>query len=203
MSYSYTSGQGLSAFDPTRPNGATEAVDILDDAIRQIVEFLTDTTPGVAFNKAAVISLFRANTSGALTVPIDGNTHQLTNLNAKIFDVHSDYNTGSSSFVAPVAGYYDFNFFMQFDNAGGDASQMQITCGIYKNGVYGDNSQGVTTIAIANPPGSRWFTPGGARLLLAVGDVITLGVNATDGTNTSNLTYANGYFDGHLENTNP
>lgn len=201
MSYSYTPGQGLSAFDPTRPNGATEAVDILDDAIRQIVEFLTDTTPGVAFNKAAIISLFRLNTAGALTVPIDGNVHPLTNLNVALFDVHSDTNTGAASFTAPIKGYYDFNFFMQFDNAGGDASQMQITCGLYKNGAYGDGSNGTTTIAIANPPGSRWFTPGGARLLLNVGDVITLGASATDGSNTANLSYANGYLDGHLENT--
>lgn len=46
MAYTYTDGQGLAALDKTTPNGATETVSILDDAIRQIKAFMRDTTTG-------------------------------------------------------------------------------------------------------------------------------------------------------------
>lgn len=48
MSYDYTDGQGLSALDKTTPNGATEPVSNLDDAIRQVKAYLKDGVAGVA-----------------------------------------------------------------------------------------------------------------------------------------------------------
>lgn len=46
MSYEYSNGEGLSALDPTRPDGQTEQIAILDDAIRQIKQYLADPVAG-------------------------------------------------------------------------------------------------------------------------------------------------------------
>lgn len=46
MSYNYTNGDGLSALDASKPDGSTEPVSILDDAIRQIVAYLKDPIAG-------------------------------------------------------------------------------------------------------------------------------------------------------------
>jgi microcystin-dependent protein len=44
--YSYTDGQGLDQLDSATPNGATEPVSILDDAVRQIKAYLKDPLVG-------------------------------------------------------------------------------------------------------------------------------------------------------------
>lgn len=44
--YTYSNGDGLSKLDADTPNGLTEYVDILDDAIRQIKAYLKDPTAG-------------------------------------------------------------------------------------------------------------------------------------------------------------
>lgn len=54
MSYTYNDGDGLSVLDKTKPNGATEPVSILDDAIKQIKAYLRDETAGVAKMQADV-----------------------------------------------------------------------------------------------------------------------------------------------------
>lgn len=46
MAYTYVPGDGLAVLDPTEPDGSTEAIEILDDAIRQIKAYLVDTTAG-------------------------------------------------------------------------------------------------------------------------------------------------------------
>ena len=56
MPYTYTSGQGLSAFDPNSPDGATESVAVLDEAIRQLVAYLTDTDDSATGGPNARIS---------------------------------------------------------------------------------------------------------------------------------------------------
>lgn len=47
MSYTYTTGDGWSVLLPAEPDGATEAVAILDNAIRQIKAFINDETNGL------------------------------------------------------------------------------------------------------------------------------------------------------------
>lgn len=47
MPYAYTTGDGWAVLLPTEPDGASEAVAILDDAIRQIKAFIADETNGV------------------------------------------------------------------------------------------------------------------------------------------------------------
>jgi microcystin-dependent protein len=48
MSYNYTNGDGVSVLLTTEPNGATEPVSVLDQAIRQIKAYLNDPTVGPA-----------------------------------------------------------------------------------------------------------------------------------------------------------
>lgn len=44
--YNYTNGDGVSALDASTPDGATEPVSVLDDAVRQIKAYLLDPTKG-------------------------------------------------------------------------------------------------------------------------------------------------------------
>lgn len=44
--YNYTDGDGVSVLDSSTPDGATEPVSILDDAVRQIKAYLLDPTKG-------------------------------------------------------------------------------------------------------------------------------------------------------------
>lgn len=46
MSYGYTNGDGLAVLDVTKPDGATEPVSNLDDAIKQVKAYLKDPTAG-------------------------------------------------------------------------------------------------------------------------------------------------------------
>lgn len=46
MSYNYSNGDGLNALDTSRPDGASEKIAILDDAIRQIKLYLADPSVG-------------------------------------------------------------------------------------------------------------------------------------------------------------
>lgn len=55
MGYNYTNGDGPSVLLVNEPNGATEPVSILDNAIRQIKAYLNDPTAGPAALIAALI----------------------------------------------------------------------------------------------------------------------------------------------------
>jgi len=44
--YNYTDGDGVTALDVSTPDGATEPVSVLDDAVRQIKAYLLDPTKG-------------------------------------------------------------------------------------------------------------------------------------------------------------
>lgn len=46
MAYNYSNGDGVGALDETLPNGSTEKILILDDAIRQIKRYLKDPSDG-------------------------------------------------------------------------------------------------------------------------------------------------------------
>lgn len=55
MGYNYTNGDGPSVLLTSEPDGATEPVSILDNAIRQIKSYLNDPTAGPAALIAALI----------------------------------------------------------------------------------------------------------------------------------------------------
>jgi len=54
MAYTYTDGDGLTALVKTEPNGATEPVSNLDDAVRQIKAYMRDDTGGLALIRSQV-----------------------------------------------------------------------------------------------------------------------------------------------------
>ena len=55
MSYNYTNGDGVAVLLASEPNGATEPVSIVDNAIRQIKAYLNDPTAGPAALIASLI----------------------------------------------------------------------------------------------------------------------------------------------------
>lgn len=54
MSYTYTNGDGVAVLLVTEPNGATEPISVLDDAIRQIKAYLNDPIAGPEAKIAAL-----------------------------------------------------------------------------------------------------------------------------------------------------
>lgn len=64
MPYNYTNGDGVAPLLVTEPNGATETVSILDNAIRQIKAYLNDPTAG----PAALVALLSAGVPGKISM---------------------------------------------------------------------------------------------------------------------------------------
>ena len=57
MSYNYTNGDGVAVLLPAEPNGATEPVSILDNAVRQIKAYLNDPIAGPAALLSSLIPI--------------------------------------------------------------------------------------------------------------------------------------------------
>ena len=128
MSYSYTPGQGVSALVPTEPNGATEPVSNLDDAIRQIKLFLTDTTAGwpsiltqsaalgtqlAALGTSGNRNFFAVYSSVNQSVPIG--VYTKINFALEQADPDSVFDPTQSRFTAPATGWYRFNLSVRID----------------------------------------------------------------------------------------
>ena len=121
MSYSYTPGQGVSALVPTEPNGATEPVSNLDDAIRQIKAFLADPSAGWPFMLAAVgaaastgnRNFFAVYSSVNQSVPIG--VYTKINFPLEYADPDSVFDPTQSRFTAPATGWYRFNLSVRID----------------------------------------------------------------------------------------
>ena len=69
MSYNYTNGDGVSVLLTTEPNGATEPVSVLDQAIRQIKAYLNDPTVGPAAILSALLPAGMIVQYGAAAAP--------------------------------------------------------------------------------------------------------------------------------------
>lgn len=201
MSYNYTDGDGLAAIVKTEP-ADSDQVATGAPALRQIKAYMKDAAGGLAkliADVAAIPAAYLAadaslaNTlktypaqvtreSAPQSIPVDGAPHQITFEAASINPTPAPFNLGANKYVAPVAGYYKFSVTTQFDNDTGTAAAMQVSVGIYKNGVdagLGDNDN------TPSPSGGRWFPGfGGLMLLLAANDEITLHATADDGVNT-------------------
>lgn len=121
MSYTYTTGQGVSALVPTEPNGATEPVSNLDDAIRQIKAFLADPSAGWPFMLAAVSAaastgnrnFFTVYSSVNQSVPIG--VYTKINFALEQADPDSVFDPTQSRFTAPATGWYRFNLSVRID----------------------------------------------------------------------------------------
>ena len=121
MSYSYTTGQGVTALVPTEPNGATEPVSNLDDAIRQIKAFLTDSTAGWPFLLTAVgaaanagnKNFFSAYSNANQTIPATTETKVAMGLEQA--DPDGVFDPANSRFTAPATGWYKFTVSIRVD----------------------------------------------------------------------------------------
>ena len=125
MSYSYTAGQGVAALVPTEPNGATEPVSNLDDAIRQVKAFLIDPTAGwpylitqinTALGAAANAgnkNFFSAYSNANQVIPVTTSTKLVLGLEQA--DPDSVYNPTTSRFVAPATGWYKITVSVRVD----------------------------------------------------------------------------------------
>ena len=125
MSYSYTAGQGVAALVPTEPNGATEPVSNLDDAIRQIKAFLTDSSAGwpylvtqvttalAASANAGNKNFFSAYSNANQVIPI--RTYTKLVLGLEHADPDSVYDPTTSRFVAPATGWYKITVSVRID----------------------------------------------------------------------------------------
>lgn len=125
MSYTYTTGQGVSALVPTEPNGATEPVSNLDDAVRQIKAFLTDSSAGwpylvtqvtaalAASANAGNKNFFSAYSNANQVIPVTTSTKLVLGLEQA--DPDSVYNPTTSRFVAPATGWYKITVSVRVD----------------------------------------------------------------------------------------
>jgi hypothetical protein len=121
MSYTYTNGQGVSVLLVTEPNGATEPVSNLDNAVRQIKLFLNDPNAGwpyllqqlgIAAN-AGNKNFFSAYSNANQTIPVDTATKVVMGLEQA--DPDNTYNPSLSRFVAPATGWYKITTSVRVD----------------------------------------------------------------------------------------
>ena len=110
---------------PTEPNGATEPVSNLDDAIRQIKAFLTDNGAGWPYlvtqvNAALADSanagnknFFSAYSNANQVIPVTTSTKLVLGLEQA--DPDSVYNPTTSRFVAPATGWYKITVSVRVD----------------------------------------------------------------------------------------
>ena len=128
MSYSYTAGQGVAALVPTEPNGATEPVSNLDDAIRQIKAFLTDNSAGWPFLLTSISGVanlvsgvanlgnknfFSAYSNANQVIPVT--TYTKLTLGLEHADPDGVYDIATSRFTAPASGWYKITVSVRID----------------------------------------------------------------------------------------
>lgn len=121
MGYSYTNGDGVSVLLVNEPDGDTEPVSNLDDAIKQIKLFLNDpkagwpymlTALGIAAN-AGNKNFFSAYSNANQTIPATTETKVAMGLEQA--DPDSVFDPSTSRFTAPVTGWYKFTVSIRVD----------------------------------------------------------------------------------------
>lgn len=125
-------------------NTGTGAINIGTDAVAKTTTIGTTTTTSTLAEKcgtggytlaSASGTLINAASTGPITMPhqsaflaynnaaqsnLTGNVVLVSpvRFNATVYDLHSDFNTGSYTFTAPVTGYYFFNVHIFYQNLG-------------------------------------------------------------------------------------
>lgn len=204
MGYTYTNGDGVSVLVATEPNGATEPVSNLDDAIKQIKAWIRDTTSNVGAAgmqsaitalQAAIASgaggsaLFKANVATAIDFVFGGaatvtETFVATSIE---FNPDSAYTSGSSKFTAPAAGYYEFTLRVHLDVSAGSPTGNSFLARIKKNGTGIDGFGG-------DLAGTTYIDGMTTIVQLAEGDEITadIAITITGGSGTWTLNTGTG-----------
>ena len=106
--------------------------------------------------------------------------------NSVDLDPDAVYDATNSRFVAPVDGIYEVSAELQIDNNTGVAASMEMALTILKN----SGNYTASGMAIASPPGARWYPQVSSLVQLGVGDTVEIALSLDDGTNTGNVSVA-------------
>lgn len=140
---------------------------------------------------AAIAALPTATAYAAGAVPSIAQTVNVTGSGIKLnfatesFDPDSKYDPTTSRYTAPVNGIYLLICELQVDNGTATASGMALQLNFMKNGVSNIGGAG---LAVASPPGSRWYPQATIRVALQATDFIEAYLEGDDGVNTGNVT---------------
>lgn len=124
-----------------------------------------------------------------LAIPTDGTDTKVV-MPVVVFDPDTAWNPVTSRYTAAVDGIYEICIYSQVDNNTGDAANMFVGFDIYLNGGPWAGVGTGSAVAIANPPGSRWFPGFTTTVPLSATQFIELYILAVDGTGTGNVTLA-------------
>lgn len=102
MAYAYTNGDGVSVLLVTEPDGATEPVSILDQAVRQIKSYLNDPLAGPAALVSALLPTGMMINYGGSSAPsgwllCDGSAVSRTTYAALFAVIGTTYGAGDAS----------------------------------------------------------------------------------------------------------
>ena len=148
MSYNYTNGDGVTVLLTSEPNGATEPISNLDNAIRQIKSFLNDPLKGIPYLEAAIVAagsagnrnFFSVYSSANQTVPVSTETKVVFGLEQA--DPDGVYTPASSRFTAPATGWYQFVLSIRTDwLAPSTPTNLNLNLRLKKNGTTNVSAQ--------------------------------------------------------------
>ena len=128
-----------------------------------------------------------ASMASSQSVAIDGFGHTLE-FNLSEYDPFARYSVSTYRYTAPIAGAYLITANTQVDNVSGTASAMELSLTAVKNGTTVIRASGV---AVATPPGARWYPTLNTVVGLALGDTIEIQLTAEDGVDTGTVTVSN------------
>lgn len=194
--------------DVTEPNGATEPVSNLDDAIKQIKKWIRDTTSNVGAagmqnaitalqaavsgGSVAGSSLFKANSAADQDVVFAGAGSTTTLIVFGSVEFNPDSVFATNKFTAPAAGYYEFTTKVHLEVAAGSPTGNSFLLSFRKNGVALAESIGEDLAGVTYVGGQTTI------LQLALGDEIQVevAIEITGGSGTWRITGNNTSFQG-------
>lgn len=110
MSYAYTNGDGLAVLSVSTPDGASEPVSNLDDAIRQVKAYLKDDVAGVAKIQEVIDQISQPSTliasMGSTQAITSGTGPSVVNFDTALVDPRSAFDAGTHQYTAPLDGLY-------------------------------------------------------------------------------------------------
>lgn len=180
----YSSGAWKSIFEDTFAGIQTQFTNITTN-------YSTTTQMNTAISNA--VDAVRVNYPVSVSLPVNQTVNVVSlATNTKILfssvdtDPDSVYDATNSRFVAPVNGIYLVSAELQVDNNTADPTGMTMLLTILKN----SGNYHASGMAIASPPGARWFPQVNSLVELGVGDIVEIALSLDDGTNTGNVTVA-------------
>lgn len=147
-----------------------------------LANYSTTAQMNAAIAAATTPYAARANPSINQTVNITGAAVKI-NFATENFDPQGVYNAGTSTYTVPEDGIYQVGCHLQVDNGTGTASGMELSLQAYVNG----GPEMSSGMAIASPPGSRWYPQLTSIVDVSAGGTIEIYLSATDGVDTGNV----------------